>query len=161
MTPPYESAQLLLRLYEIRQENTLREARQWFAFRFHPATATDVLKLWLGPGDASAPYRMVTSYWDMAASLVTNGAIDAAMFHAANTEHFALIAKLGPFLAEIRDVSSVPSYLVHVERLVRSAPDCAERLAEFRRFLARQAAFAAERPKSEAGKRKAKPRRAR
>lgn len=69
------AAEVLLKLYELRTEPALRQARAWFAFEFHPTSARDVLGTWLGPGHESAPYRMVTSYWDMAASLVNFGAI--------------------------------------------------------------------------------------
>ena len=78
-----ESADLLLKLYELRTEDTLRRARAWFAFEFHPQSARDVLTTWLGPGHESAPYRMVTTYWDMAASLVIQDAIPAEMVNAA------------------------------------------------------------------------------
>src|SRR5213082_207065 len=94
------AAEVLLKLYELRTEPELRRARGWFAFEFHPASAKDVLTTWLGPGHESAPYRMVTSYWDMATSLVALGAIPSDMFNAANTEHFALYAKMRPFLKE-------------------------------------------------------------
>ena len=51
---------------------------------------------------------MVTSYWDMASSLVVQGAIPVDMFNAANTEHVGLYAKLRPFLAEVRAGASYP-----------------------------------------------------
>jgi hypothetical protein len=53
-----QAAGVLLKLYELRTEPTLRQARAWFAYEFHPDTAADVLRTWLGPGFASAPYRM-------------------------------------------------------------------------------------------------------
>lgn len=56
------AAQVLLKLYELRTEPALRQARAWFAFEFHPSTTKEVLATWLGPGHESAPYRMVTSY---------------------------------------------------------------------------------------------------
>src|SRR5436853_6016817 len=66
MSDSVTAAGLLLKLYELRTEPTLRQARAWFAFEFHPSSSRDVLSTWLGPGHESAPYRMVTSYWDMA-----------------------------------------------------------------------------------------------
>src|SRR5919206_3578740 len=139
-----QAAGILLKLYELRTEAALRQARSWFAFEFHPASARDVLATWLGPGHESAPYRMVTSYWDMAASLVLQGAVPAEMFNAANTEHIALYAKLRPFLAEVRAGAGYPDYLMNVERVVASLPDAEERVALFERYLARQRALAAE-----------------
>src|SRR6266576_1044288 len=104
------AAEVLLKLYELRTEPALRQARAWFAFEFHPTSAKDVLATWLAPGHESAPYRMVTSYWDMAASFVSQGAISAEMFNAANTEHFALWAKLRPYLTEVRAATRYPDY---------------------------------------------------
>lgn len=144
MTDNGSAASLLLKLYELRTEKALRQARAWFAFEFHPSTARDVLATWLGPGHQSAPYRMVTSYWDMAASLVSEGAIPAEMFNAANTEHFVVYAKLRPFLSEIRAATQYPDYLVHLERLVTSPADAAERIDVFDRYMQRQRALAAE-----------------
>jgi len=138
-----QAAGTLLKLYELRTEPTLRQARAWFAFEFHPSTTADVLQTWLGPGHASAPYRMVTSYWDMAASLVTQGAIPAAMFNEANTEHFALYAKLRPFLEEIRTTTQYLDYLAHIEQVIRMHPQPEERVALFARYMERQRRLAA------------------
>src|SRR4051812_39636286 len=63
----------------------------------------------------------VTTYWDMAASLVVQNAIPAAMFNAANTEHIALYAKLRPFLKEIRETTRYSDYLQNVEDVVRKS----------------------------------------
>jgi hypothetical protein len=129
----YESADLLLKLYELRREPELRAARDWFVTRFHPSSAEEVFAVWMGP--ASAPYRMVTTYWEMAATLVRYGAIDAAMFHAANTEHVAVIAKLGPFLPELRRLSRTPDYLAQLEALVTEMPDAEARLSALRKYM--------------------------
>ncbi|MDB4911214.1 MAG: hypothetical protein JWO39_2037 [Gemmatimonadetes bacterium] len=144
MADATEAAGVLLKLYELRTEPALRQARSWFAFEFHPTTARDVLSTWLGPGHASAPYRMVTTYWDMAASLVIQGAIPAEMFNDANTEHFALFAKLRPFLTEIRAATNYPDYLNSLERVVGMAPQPEDRIAIFERYMTRQRALAAE-----------------
>ena len=138
------AAGLLLKLYELRTEPTLRQARSWFAFEFHPSSTRDVLSTWLGPGHESAPYRMVTTYWDMAAAMVVKDAIPADMFNAANTEHIALYAKMRPFLDEIRATTKYPDYLSNVERVVSELPDAEERVAIFERYMARQRNFASE-----------------
>ena len=144
MSDSVTSAGLLLKLYELRTEPTLRQARAWFAFEFHPSSSRDVLSTWLGPGHESAPYRMVTSYWDMAASFVTQGAIPAEMFNAANTEHFALYAKLRPYLTEVRAATRYPDYLSHVEQLVTAPADAVDRIDLFDRYMQRQRALALE-----------------
>jgi len=87
---------------------------------------------------------MVTSYWDMAASLVLQGALPAEMFNDANTEHIALYAKLRPFLAEIRAATNYPDYLINLERVVEMLPEPEARIAIFERYMKRQRALAAE-----------------
>ncbi len=144
MADSSHAAGVLLKLYELRTEPTLRQARAWFAFEFHPSTAQDVLAAWLGPGHESAPYRMVTTYWDMAASLVVQNAIPADLFNAANTEHVVLFAKLRPFLSDVRAVTKYPDYLTNLERVIGMMPQAEERIAIFERYLSRQRMLASE-----------------
>jgi hypothetical protein len=139
-----QAAGTLLKLYELRTEPALRKARAWFVFEFHPKSAQDVLATWLGPGHDSAPYRMVSTYWDMAASLVVQQAIPAEMFNAANTEHIIIYAKLRPFLEEVRATTRFADYLLNLERVVKMIPESEERVAIFDRYLSRQRALAAE-----------------
>jgi hypothetical protein len=60
------SAELILKLYELRREPALREARHWFSTQFRPTGASDMVALYLSGAAASAHVRMVTSYWEMA-----------------------------------------------------------------------------------------------
>jgi hypothetical protein len=125
MSTPYESADLLLRLYEMRREDTLRKARGWFG-TFNPQSVQDIVDVIRG--EHSAYFRMVTSYWDMAASLVNHGAIDGSMFSDANGEHLFVYAKLSPFLADFRSTVGGSTYLAQVEKLIMTSPDGPSRL---------------------------------
>jgi hypothetical protein len=75
---------------------------------------------------------MVVGYWDMAASLVTFGAIDAEMFRAGSGEIVATFAKIEPFLARIRETSGIKDLLHHMETVVRAMPGSAERVARLK-----------------------------
>jgi hypothetical protein len=130
VSSPYESATLLIRLYELRRDTTMREARVWYARSFSPSSVDDVLATLNGPN--SAHFRMVTSYWEMAASFANHGAIDMEMFNEANGEHLLVFAKIQPFLAEYRTRIGNPKYLAALEKLVMTAPGVAERLAALR-----------------------------
>jgi len=127
---PYESATLLIRLYELRREPTMREARAWYVSKFNPTSVDDMIATLRGPD--SAYFRMVTSYWDMAASFVLNGAIDEKMFTESNGEHVIVYAKMEPFLAEYREKMGNPNYYASIEQLVLKAPGIKERLASIR-----------------------------
>jgi hypothetical protein len=131
------SADLILKLYEQRRDPALRSAREWFATQFNPENARDIAKLWVS--EESAAYRMVTTYWEMAATFVTSGAIDAAMFHASNTEYVAIWSKIGPYLAELRKIAGLPDYLTNLEQVVKGIPDGGEKMAAIQKFLAHPA----------------------
>ena len=135
MADAHESMMGILRLYELRSEQTMRQARDWFMTRFFPESTQDILTILVS--DHSADFRMVASYWDMAAAFVIFGAINDEMFNAINTEHIAVYAKLQPFLSEIRAMPGVPPYLYlkHLEPVVQRIPDAEERVAAMRRYM--------------------------
>ena len=142
MPTPFESAQLNLQLFDLRREPVLREAREWFLRDFNPDSLTELIAVAGGPRNAS--FRMVLGYWDMAASLVSFGAVDAAMFLAAHTEIVATFAKVQPFLAELRAAGRVPEFCRHIEALVMGMPDAEavleQRRSQFRAMVAARAA---------------------
>ena len=130
----YKDADLILKLYDLRREKTMREARNWF-FTFSPEGPQDFMDVLTG--DKSGYYRMVTSYWDMACSLVNNGAIDMDMFSDANGEHLFVYAKLEPFLPALREAMGAPQMLAHLEKTVKATPDYEARLAAIRDRMAK------------------------
>lgn len=135
MSAKQEDANLILRLYEMRREEAMRKARNWFINDFNPTSTQDIFTVMIG--EHSADFRMVASYWDMAAAFVNFGAIDEEMFNDINTEHVAIYAKLQPFLAEIRAMPGVPPYLYlkNLEPLVLRMPDAQERIAVMKRYM--------------------------
>jgi hypothetical protein len=139
MPTPFESASLNLQLFALRREPVLREARDWFLRDFNPETFADLLAV-VG-GDRNASFRMVLGYWDMAASLVTTGAIDAVSFRAAHSEIFATFSKIHPFLDELRAASGESGFCGHMEAVVLAEPGALDILAR-RRDAIRAAANA-------------------
>jgi len=144
MATAYESADLVLRLYELRREAKMREARDWYAFRFNPDTFQDIATMLGGPDNAY--FRMVIGYWDMAAALVNHGAIDERLFADTNGEHAVAFAKIEQFLADLRVAMCNPAFAAQLERLVMRLPNVSARLAairdQFRQLAARFAAAA-------------------
>jgi len=138
MPTPYESATLLIRLYELRREPTMREARNWFAREFNPSSIDDVVQTVMGPN--SGYFRMVTSYWDMAASFVLNGAIDEQMFNDATGEQIGVFAKMEPFLSDYRTRLGSPKYLSQLEQIVMRRPGAQESIAAMREWFKSRAA---------------------
>jgi hypothetical protein len=130
-----EDTMAILKLYELRRDESMRVARQWYFSDFAPTSALDIIALFRGGERASANFRMVTSFWDTAASLVLNGGIDQKMFLDANTEHVFIYAKIADFLPEVRELFREPDYLIHLENLVRSLPDFESKMESRKRLL--------------------------
>ncbi len=146
---PFESAQLNLKLFELRREPVLREARAWFTREFNPESFEELeAKI---RGEHNAWFRMVLGYWDMAASLVTTGAIDSEAFLAAHTEIIATFSKVHPFLQEIREATGEPELFGHIESVVMGMPNAGTILARRREAL-RAAAKARRQKEAAAGR---------
>jgi len=130
MADKYQSADLILKLYDLRRETKMREARAWFG-TFMPESAEEIMQTISNP-ESSANYRMVTSYWDMAASFVNHGAIDKEMFYDVGGEAIVVFAKIEPFLAEIREITKRPKMFHNLESYVMGQEGAQEMLAALR-----------------------------
>lgn len=122
-----EDANLILKLYDLRRETVMREARNWF-FTFNPTSVQDFMGVLMG--EHSGHYRMVVSYWDMAASMVNQGAIDEELFNASGGEIVFIYAKIEKFIPELRELFGAPELLQNMETLVRRIPNIDERIAQ-------------------------------
>ncbi|MFP5262978.1 MAG: hypothetical protein ACLGJB_13830 [Blastocatellia bacterium] len=117
--PTYEDAQLILRLYELRREGKMREARDWFIREFFPENIEDFMAI-LAPGNPhNARFRMVATYWDMAASFAVRGPLDADLLLESAGELVLVWAKVAPFIAEARQRVGLPEYLRNLEEIIR------------------------------------------
>lgn len=137
-----QDADLILKLYDLRREATMREARNWM-FTFNPTSIQDVMEALLS--EHSGHYRMVVSYWEMAAALVNNGAIDEKLFNECNGEHIFVYSKIEPVLDQIRTMMGSPDFLENLETLVKRIPDSEEKLAAIRERMKKFAEMRAER----------------
>jgi hypothetical protein len=125
----HEEADLLLKLYDLRREATMRQARDWYFRDFNPESLADVTNVLFG--EHSGHLRQVWSYWDMAAALVNHGAVSRELFNETNGEHIGVFLKMEPVLAEARAAIN-PELLAQVEKLIDESPGGRERLAAMR-----------------------------
>lgn len=119
-------AEIILKLYELRTETVMREARAWITGEFWPSTAEEFFAVSQNRRDPhSAWLRQVTSYWEMAAAMVLHGAVSPELFVDCNLEGFLLLAKFSPFLDAIRERQ--PGFLAKTSELVNRFPAAAAR----------------------------------
>jgi hypothetical protein len=102
-------AELMLKLYELRQEESLRKARRFMVFEFNPKTVEELRVVSRDTKSENNPcWRQAMSFWEMAASLVLRGAIDADLFLDSSNEGILIYAKFHHFHAETEKQSGNP-----------------------------------------------------
>src|SRR5260370_15415378 len=94
-----EEAGLILNLYNLRREETMRKARDWYFRDFNPQSFADFNTAIFG--ENSAYLRMVISYWEIAAALVKNRAVSLELFSDTNGHPIAVFSKIEPRLGAI------------------------------------------------------------
>jgi len=135
-------AEIILRLYELRTEAVMRQARAWVGGEFWPQTADDFYAVYENPGDPHNPWlRQVLTYWEMAAAMVLHGAVSAELFVDCNGEGFFLLAKFAHILEEIREKN--PTFLNKTTDLISRFSAAAQRYeVTLKRVEARRSAIA-------------------
>jgi hypothetical protein len=119
-------AEIILKLYELRTETVLRQARAWMTGEFWPATAEEFFAVAENPADPhNAWLRQVLTYWEMAAAMVLHGAVSAELFVDCNSEGFFMLAKFAPILEGIREKN--PLFMVKTEEMVNRFSAAAQR----------------------------------
>lgn len=125
-----QDADLIIKLYDLRRDETMRKARNYYFFEFFPQSADDVKALFAKREEhpeQNAYFRQVTSYWEMAAAMVNHGSIDQALFFDTNGEFFGVWAKNSDFIEDLRAFFG-PQFLVNLEKLIAAHPDGAGRV---------------------------------
>jgi hypothetical protein len=145
----YNDANLLLKLYDLRREPVMREART-FCVQFMPQSAEDVLAIMRTWGSKEGAYiRQVSGYWSMVASLVNHGVLNEALVYENCAEMYLLYAKFKPFLASVREGMGTPDYLKNIEKLVEASAEGRARVehmqGQFKDWIKRRDEAAAKR----------------
>jgi hypothetical protein len=104
----HEQVNLMLRLFDIRREPRLREARDWFARNFKPTSLEEVASMAPPNSEENAYMRMVLSYWDMAANIVNRGLIDEEFFFESTGEQWMVWERVKPVAAGWRQMFKNP-----------------------------------------------------
>ena len=124
-------AELILKLYELRQEETLRKARRFLVFDFNPKTVEELRVVSRDTKSEFNPcWRQAMSFWEMAASLVLRGAIDADLFLDSSLEGILIYAKFHHWHAETEKQSGNP-FMGKTAELIAKYPAAQARYEAF------------------------------
>ena len=117
--PTHHDVDVILKLYELRREERMRKARGWL-FGYKASNAAEHQAACPPGSDQDAYYRMVTSYWDMAASFVTSGAVNKELFLQSAGEMLFVWEKTKGTIADSRKAMGNPKYLSNLETVAQA-----------------------------------------
>jgi hypothetical protein len=115
--PTYDDANLILRLYDMRREERMRQARAWFTANFKVKTWEELQKLAPGGSDENASYRMVVTYWDMVGSFITSGVLNKELFFESGRELLLVWERMRDVLPVVRAQYKDPHLWGHLEKV--------------------------------------------
>jgi len=148
--PTYEQGELQLKLFDLRREPRLRQARDWFNQNFFPKSFDDAMRIAPMGSEAGTSFMMVVSYWDQACAYLNYGLLHEDLFFETNGEFFWIWERLKPTMEEGRRRFSNPLFLAHLEKAANRYEAWIEQrepghLAAKRQMVAQ---FAAQTPKA-------------
>ena len=111
----FEQANLQLKLYDLRREPRLREAREWFSDDFHPQSLDDVMKICPPGSKENAFMRQVLTYWEMVASMSNRGLLNEDLLFESGGEEWATFQQVKPVLAGWREMFASQNFLGNLE----------------------------------------------
>jgi hypothetical protein len=127
-----------MQLFDLRRDEKLREARTWVTTSFNPQSVEDFAAI--TKTDEYTYFRMVSGYWEMAASFVVHGAIDPEMFQAVSGEMLVLYCKVEHMIDELREGVGQPTLLKYVQEVANEWPGAKDRMAGIREYFSGLAA---------------------
>ncbi len=134
--PTYVDARLVLKLYDLRREAVMRQARDFFA-TFSPSSFEELMAVMGAFGTKENAYaRQVLSYWEMVAAFIVHGTLNPALADDTLGEMYFVYAKVQPFVKQMRQVMKSPEFLQNVEKVVEGTPEKRERLARMQERMA-------------------------
>jgi len=138
--PTHEQAQLHLEVYDLRREERLRQARDWFQQNYKAETFDEAMKL-MQPGSESSAYTgMVIGYWEQACALLNYGLLHEGLFFETSGEFFDVWERLKKVAPEFRQKFGDKHMLSNLEKAAERYEAWAERrspgsIAKWRDFM--------------------------
>jgi hypothetical protein len=111
----YDQVNLMLRLYELRRDLRLRQARSWFVENFHPSSPEEMMQKYPPGSEENTHIRMVISYWDMVAGIVNRGLIDDELFFESNGEIWVVWDRIRSIVPAWRAAFKNPTVFQNLE----------------------------------------------
>lgn len=116
----YDDVTLILRLYELRREDKLREARAWFVANFAADSIQDMAARFPPHSDENRMARMVSTHWEMVASFLVSGVLNQELFFQSGREMLLVWTRIKHLVPDMRQQFNDPSLYRNLEQACHS-----------------------------------------
>lgn len=114
--PTHEQANLQLKLYDLRREARLRQARDWFFKNYFVENFDDHMKVAPFGSENGVFVMMVISYWDQACAMLNYGVLHEDLFFETSGEFFGVWERVKPIVPQFRERFLAKHFLSHLEK---------------------------------------------
>ncbi len=132
-----EQAELILRLYELRRETAMREARSFVGGTFSPGSVEDLAGVVSEGGKKTGFMLQVYGYWDMVCAFVRHEILSEGLVYDTCQEMYFQYAKIHPYLKGFRERMNLPEWMENLETVVEGSKKGRKRVAAMRENLER------------------------
>lgn len=149
--PTHEQADLQLKLFELRREARLRQARDWFQKNYFANSFEEGMRIAPMGSEAGTSWMMVVSYWDRVCAYFNHGLLHEDLFFETDGEFFFVWERVKPSIEEGRKRFSNPLFLANLEKAAirfeewseKRAPGQIQAMRQMMKQMATQAGKAA------------------
>ncbi len=120
-SPTYQDADLLLRIYDMRRETQLRQARD-LVRNLKFKDAVDFQKRYPENSPGSKALGKVFGYWELVCTLVDKGLLDEELFQTTNFEHVSIWYRFRPVVEAWRKEWDYPELALPLQRIAERHP---------------------------------------
>lgn len=100
--PDHLDADLVLKIYDLRREEVMRESRNAINRDYWPRNAEEALAVLRADHPLNRAWRQVTGYWEMVYGMARHGIINGDFLVENNTEGLFLLARVEAWLDDLR-----------------------------------------------------------
>ena len=101
-SPDHFDAELVLKIYDLRREEVMRESRNAINRDYWPRTPEEAIEVLRADHPLNRAYRQTTGYWEMVYSMARHGVIHGDFLAENKGEGLFLFARVEPYLAQVR-----------------------------------------------------------
>jgi len=124
--PTHEQAQLHLQVYDLRREERLRQARDWFQQNYHAETLEEAMKVAPMGTEHGNFLGMVIGYWEQACTLLNYGLLHEELFFETSGEFFGVWEQLKGVVPQFRQAFKDPNLLGNLEKAAKRFEEWSE-----------------------------------